>query len=146
MKKIVLIIAVLLMLASSACSARSAMPNEADNADDSLFESITMLDNDVWPANEYTDGLPIPSGTVAWAMLDTAHENCSVNITGIDESSFNDYMALLKQEGFSLIEDVSEKINGQSYVSIGTLLSDNDRWLSVSYIPDMLTLYISFAE
>ena len=33
------------------------------------------------------------------------------------------YMELLKQEGFSVIEDVSEEVKGQDYVSVGTLLS-----------------------
>jgi len=94
--------------------------------------------------NEYTEGLPVPSGTVAWAMLDTEHENCSISIVDIDESSYNEYMELLKQEGFSVIEDVSEEIKGQDYVSISTLLSNDEKGLSISYIPDNLTIYISF--
>ena len=53
-------------------------------------------------------------------------------------------MKLLEQEGFSVIEDVSEEIKGQDYVSIGTLLSNDEKGLSISYIPDNLTIYISF--
>lgn len=115
-----------------------------NNGVDTQSENITMLDEGVWPVNEYTDGLPVPSGTVAWAMLDTEHENCSISIVDIDESSYNEYMELLKQEGFSVIEDVSEEIKGQDYVSIGTLLSNDEKGLSISYIPDNLTIYISF--
>ena len=44
-----------------------------------------MLDEGVWPVNEYTEGLPVPSGTVAWAMLDTEHENCSISIVDMKD-------------------------------------------------------------
>lgn len=50
----------------------------------------------------------------------------------------------MNQEGFSVIENVSEEIGGENYVSIGTILSNNEKWLSISYIPDSLTIYISF--
>lgn len=105
-----------------------------------------MLDEGIWPENEYTEGLPIPPGTVSWATLDTEHENCTVNIVDISETQYNEYMELLKQEGFSVIEKVSEEIKGQDYVSIGTLLSNGEKGLSVSYIPDSFTIYISFEE
>ena len=96
------------------------------------------------PANEYTEGLPVAPDTVAWAALDTEHENCNINLTGISENNYNEYMELLNQEGFSVIENVSEEIGGENYVSIGTILSNNEKWLSISYIPDSLTIYISF--
>ena len=54
------------------------------------------------------------------------------------------YRILLNQEGFSVIENVSEEIEGENYVSIGTLLSNDEKWLSISYIPNSLTIYISF--
>ena len=53
-------------------------------------------------------------------------------------------MEILNQKGFSLIENVSEEIEGENYVSIGTLLSNEEKGLSISYIPDSLTIYISF--
>lgn len=93
-----------------------------------------------------TEGLPVPSGTVGWAMLDTEHENCSISIVDISETDYNDYLELLKQEGFSIIEEVSEEIEGQDYVSIGTLLSNGEKGLSISYIPDNFTIYISFLK
>ena len=55
-------------------------------------------------------------------------------------------MEFLKQEGFSVIEEVSEEIKGQDYVSIGTLLSNGEKGLSISYIPDNFTIYISFLK
>ena len=103
-----------------------------------------MLETGVWPKNTYTDGLPVPAGTVSWAILDTEHENCSINLTDISENDYNEYMEILNQEGFSVIENVSEEIEGENYVSIGTLLSNEEKGLSISYIPDSLTIYISF--
>ena len=51
-------------------------------------------------------------------MLDTEHENCSISIVDISETDYNDYLELLKQEGFSIIEEVSEEIEGQDYVCL----------------------------
>ena len=143
MKKFASIIAVLLMLSLAACSNQDTPPT-ADNSGNTQSESITMLDEGVWPVNEYTEGLPVPTGTVAWAMLDTEHGNCSISISGIEENDYDNYMELLIQDGFSVVEDVSEEIKGQDYVSIGTLLSNGEKGLSISYIPDNLTIYVSF--
>ena len=52
----------------------------------------------------------------------------------------------MKQEGFSIIEEVSEEIEGQDYVSIGTRLSNGEKGLNISYIPDNFTIYISFLK
>ena len=146
MKKYISILAVLLMLSLTACSNLGTTPTGTGNTSNTQSESITMLDEGVWPVNEYTAGLPVPSGTVGWAMLDTEHENCSISIVDISETDYNDYLELLKQEGFSIIEEVSEEIEGQDYVSIGTLLSNGEKGLSISYIPDNFTIYISFLK
>ena len=55
-------------------------------------------------------------------------------------------MELLKQEGFSVIEDTSEEIKGQDYISVGTLLSNGEKGLSISYIPNSFTIYISLVK
>lgn len=145
MKKLVSIIAILLMFSLTACSHQDT-PTGTNNPSNTQSENITMLDDGVWPMNEYTEGLPVPTGTVEWAMLDTEHGNCSISIVNISETEYNDYFELLKQEGFSVIEEVSEKIEGQDYVSIGTLLSNEEKGLSISYIPDNLTIYISLEK
>lgn len=145
MKKLVSVIASLLMLSLAACSGQDTLP-VADNSSISQSQSITMLDEGVWPVNEYTEGLPIPSGTVAWALLDTEHESCGIGIVDIAESDYDNYMKLLEQEGFSVVENVSEEISGQDYASAGTLLSNGEKGLSISYIPDSLTIYISLEE
>ena len=83
---------------------------------------------------------------MSWAALDTEHENCSINLVDISETDYNEYMELLKQEGFSVIEDTSEEIKGQDYVSVGTLLSNGEKGLSISYIPNSFVIYISFIK
>ena len=143
MKKLISAVAILIILALTACSNQTSAPNDNSNASNLLSEGITMLDDDMWPENEYTDGLPVPNGTVAWAMLDTERGNCSINIVDIAENDYNDYMKLLEQNGFSITEGVGEEVNGQDYVSIGTLLSNGEKWLSIGYIPYNLTIYIS---
>lgn len=63
MKKFVSIIAILLMLSLAACSNQDT-PSAADNPSNTQTESNTMLDAGVWPVNEYTEGLPVPSRPV----------------------------------------------------------------------------------
>ena len=146
MKKLVSVIAIIFLLSLTACSSQGTTPNGTDNTSNTQSENITMLDEGVWPVNEYTEGLPVPPGTVAWAMLDTQSGYCSINIEEMSEAEYNDYMDLLKQEGYSVIEEVSEDIKGQNYVSIGTILSNGEKGLSISYIPGNFGIYISFED
>lgn len=142
MKKLIPIIMAVLMLSLAACS--NQVPADTGNSSNTQSENITMLDEGVWPVNEYTEGLPVPNGTVLWAMIDNEHQNCSINIADMSETDYKNYLDLLKQNGFSVIEEVSEEIKGQDYVSIGTLLSNSEKGLSISYVPNSLTIYISF--
>ena len=146
MKKLIPILAVLLVLSLVACSNQDTTSNNAGTTSNTQSENITMLDEGVWPVNEYTEGLPVPPGTVAWAMLDTQSGYCSINIEEMSEAEYTDYMDLLKQEGYSVIEEVSEEIKGQNYVSIGTILSNGEKGLSISYIPGNFSIYISFED
>ena len=77
MKKFISVIAIMLMLALTACSNKETPPT-TDNSGNTQSDSVTMLEEGVWPENEYTEGLPIPLGTVSWAMLDTEHGYCSI--------------------------------------------------------------------
>ena len=136
MKKWILVF-VLLIALLTACS------NRTETTADAPPQAYTQLDEGVWPVNAYTDGLPVPPGTVAWAMLDAEHKNCSIGIEDIAESEFDDYLNRLKQAGFSVVEDVSEKIKGQDYVSVGAILSNGEKGVSVSYVPGNLAIYIT---
>ena len=136
MKKSIWVIVLLIALVLTACS------NQTETTADAL-QAYTQLTEGVWPVNAYTDGLPVPAGTVAWAMLDAEHKNCSIGIEDIAESEFDDYLNRLKQAGFSVVEDVSEKIKGQDYISIGTILSNGEKSVSVSYVPGNMAIYIT---
>ena len=144
MKKYISVLAIIFIISLAACSNQNTSSTPTSNENNTQSNSVTKLDEGVWPANEYTEGLPVAPGTVAWATLDTEHENCNINLTGISDDDYSEYMEVLNQEGFSVIENVSEEIEEGNYVSIGTLLSNEDKWLSISYIPDSLTIYISF--
>ena len=144
MKKYISVLAIMLTISLTACSNQDISSAPADNGSNTPSNSVSILEEGVWPANEYTEGLPIPPGTVTWATLDAEHENCSVNLADISETDYNEYIEALKQGGFSIAEDVSEEIEGQDYVSIGTLLSNEEKWIAISYIPDSFTIYISF--
>ena len=136
MKKSILVFILLLALLT-ACS------NRTETSVDAPPQAYTQLDEGVWPVNAYTDGLPVPSGTVAWAMIDAERNHCSVGIEDIAESEFDDYLNRLKQAGFSVVEDVSEKIKGQDCVSVGAILSNGEKGVSVSYVPGNLAIYIT---
>ncbi len=144
MKKYIYVLAIMLTISLAACSKQNISSAPADNRSNAPSNSVTTLEEGVWPNNEYTEGLPVPPGTVAWATLDAEQENCSVNLTDISETDYNEYIEVLKQAGFSVVENVAEEIKGEDYVSIGTLMSSEEKWLSISYIPDSFIIYISF--
>ena len=137
MKKSILMIVLLLALILTACS------NRTETSVDAPPQAYTQLDEGVWPVNAYTVGLPVPPGTVAWVMIDAERNHCSVGIEDIAESEVDDYLNRLKQAGFSVVEDVSEKIKGQDYVSVGAILSNGEKGVSVSYVPGNLAIYIT---
>lgn len=139
MKKTILLLAMLLTISLSACSNQDLSPAPADEG----TQPVATLEAGVWPANAYTQGLPVPPGTVAWATLDAEQGNCCVNLTDVGETEYEEYIETLKQEGFSVVENVSEQIQGQDYVSIGTLYLKEDKWISISYMPDSFMIYIS---
>lgn len=139
MKKTILLLAMLLTISLSACSNQDLSPAPADDG----TQPVATLEAGVGPANAYTQGLPVPPGTVAWATLDAEQGNCCVNLTDVGETEYEEYIETLKQEGFSVVENVSEQIQGQDYVSIGTLFLKEDKWISISYMPDSFMIYIS---
>jgi len=144
MKKI--LFALLMMLTLPACSSQTAIPADTKTTENTQTENGTIVDEGVWPVNTYTDGLPVPPGTVSWSLLDTEHENCSIHLADISETDYDNYMELLKQEGFSAIADTSEESKGKNNTSIGTLLSNGEKGLSISYIPNNFIIYISFVK
>lgn len=139
MKHRTFILLIVLILSLTACSKETLTP-----AIPPASETITQLDEGVWPVNEYTAGLPVPSGTVQWAMLDHAHPNCSIHLTDCSETAYRHYMNLLQQAGYSVVEEVSESISEQGDRSMNTLLSNGEKGLSISYLSNAVTIYIAF--
>ena len=146
MKKRMLSLVTILVCFLCACSNPQVSPASTGSTGSASSAPPAALEEEVWPVNEYTQNLPVPPGAVAWATLDTERQYCGVSLTGMGQSDFDSYLDLLKQEGFSPLEELSEEVKGQDYVSIGALLSDGETCLSLSYIPDQLTLYITFAD
>lgn len=134
--------AALLAPALSGCG-RQGIPAEAESH--AQPQGTVALAPGEWPQNAYTEGLPVPPGAVDWAVLDMEWGNCSVSLVGVDETGYEDYMEALQQAGFSLVETRREEIRGQGYVAAGSLLSDGETWLSISYMPDRCTVYIALA-
>ena len=110
------------------------------------YAPMGIFYTDVWPVNTFTDGLPVPPGTVSWAAFDEEHQSLAVNLTDMTETDYADYMKLLQQEGFIVVEETSENIKRQDYISIGTILSSGKKNLSIAYIPGNFAIYISFVE
>lgn len=137
MKKLASVLAFLLLFSLTACAAQTA--------GDAGVEVIgmTVLSSGEWPKNAYTQGLPAPSGKVSWTTVDAEQNRCGINVTEIDENGYQDYCGELAQAGFSVLQTVSEEIVGQDTVSTGTLYSNGEKSLSISYIPGSLTIYIS---
>ena len=140
MKKIIFVIAVILSLTLTGCSNENSEVNPNNNSS----ENIVKLDEGVWPENEYTEELPTPPGTVNRALLNETKKYCAVFLVDLTDDEYNAYMELLKRNGFSPVEEVSENVKEQDYISVGTVLSNGEKALSISYIPGNLGIYISF--
>lgn len=97
-------------------------------------------------AGEFAETISQILGAGSWAAFDEEHQSLAVNLTDMSETDYEDYMKLLQQEGFTVVEETSENIKGQNYISIGTLLSNGEKNLSISYIPGNFGIYISFVE
>jgi predicted small secreted protein len=140
MKKIIFVIAVILSLTLAGCLNEESGINSDTNSTD----SIVTLNEGIWPENEYTEELPTPPGTVNRALLNETKKYCAVFLVDLTDEEYNTYMGLLKQHGFSEAEEVSEDVKGHDYTSTGTILSNGEKALSISYIPGNLGIYISF--
>ena len=90
MKKYISVFTIMVMIFLAACSNQNTSSTPTSNENNTQSNSVTKLDEGVWPANEYTEGLPVAPGTVAWATLDTEHENCNINLTDISENDYNE--------------------------------------------------------
>lgn len=144
MKKLLsIIVALIFMFTLAACSDHLDAPESSNDSDNTtLPEHITMTQDGVWPENDYTEGLPVPLGTIEWVMLDSEQNICSISITDLNEGSYQEYMQDLSELGFSEVESVSEEIKAEGYVSVGTILSNGTKSLSIAYADEKMSIYI----
>lgn len=142
-KVFALAIASLLLFSLVACSDQKDISETSKDTGNSAGQgNITMLEDSVWPDNEYTEGLPIPDGTVAWVMFDSENEYCSINIENMSQAEYDKYIQALADLGFVEVESVSEEIEGEDYVSVGTIFSNGEKSLSIAYADENFGIYI----
>lgn len=101
-------------------------------------EQLIQLKNR-WPENEYTASLPVPPGNVSWAMEDSERGTCSVQLLSVNEADFDDFYKALQTAGFQEIE----QLEGERMASVGTLLSDGNRTVSLAYSGQTLVITLS---
>lgn len=135
-----IVLCVIMTLALTACSATKPDGITVENSLENLPESVILIDDGKWPENEYTLDVPIPSGTVGWIMMDHTRETCSIQIEQMSKTQFDKYYKLLQNEGFAVIERTEEEIAGQRYISIGTVLSNGSRSVSLAYADGVLMM------
>lgn len=140
MKKILtIILCTILALALAACSAQRPDNIPIENSGETPPDSVTVPESGVWPENEYTQGLPIPPGSVSWTMLDTAHQSCGIQISDISREQFDAYYQQLLDSGFAEIE----KVQGDGkYISLGSLISDGSKSISFAFSESVLMMSI----
>lgn len=139
MKRIlILIICLLFVVSLGACSAKRPPNITTGNANSVLPDSILFSSEEVWPDNTYTQNIPTPPGTVSWVMLHSEKESCSIRIDGITKSQFGVYYKQLLNAGYAEIKKISEP----GYISIGTLLSDGRKSISLAYSESVFMMTI----
>lgn len=141
MKKAILISSLILMMLT-ACTNQTGNDSIKDNS--TLPDHITVVQEDKWPENDYTSGLPVPGGKIEWVMVDAKSNMCSISVTELDEAQYQTFMQGIADLGFSVQHSVSEDVKGEGYTSFNTLLSNGEKNLSIAYGNRNLTLAISF--
>ena len=106
MKKIIFVIAVILSLTLTGCSNEESGINSDTNSTD----RIVTLNEGIWPENEYTEELPTPPGTVNRALLNETKKYCAVFLIDLTDEEYNSYIEILKQQGFTITEEVCEDV------------------------------------
>ena len=109
---------------------------------ESFPDSITFIDDGTWPENDFTKDIPAPQGSVSWGILDSENESCSIQIAEITKARFDAYYKNLLSSGYNEIEKVEEETKGQSYISIGTIISNESKSISLAYTESVLMMTI----
>ena len=138
----VIALCIILVVSLAACTAERPANIKTENSSCTIPDSITFSDDGIWPDNEYTRGIPTPPGTIGWDMLDSEKENCSIQINGMTKAQFDSYYEQLLDSGYTEIEKVKEEVKGQGYISIGTIISNGSKSISLAYAESVLMMTI----
>lgn len=143
MKRFIAVILCILIAASlAACSAVKPNDIQIHNSWESFPDSITFIDDGTWPENDFTEDIPVPVGSVSWVVLDSKNESCNIQIAEITKAQFDAYYKNLLSSGYNEIEKVEEETKGQSYISIGTIISNESKSISLAYTESVLMMTI----
>ena len=148
MKRGIVLLALLMLCLLTACGSKNTLKAASLIRDNTGIDpdSFVYLDAGVWPENEYTEELPVPPGTVNTAYIDTTNEFCVVMLNEVSDADFDNYIAELENNKFSQIENVDEEIEGEGYISTGTLYSNGTTSVSMSLADGTLGMYIVIVE
>lgn len=141
MKIVVFVVALLLILLCVICFSHTANPGE-EFASAPSSENITVLDDAVWPVNEYTGGLPVLPGKVEQAQIDTEKKECSIILADISDADYISYVDHLTKAGFSVTEDTTTENDNQNYFSVGQALSNGEKKVSVCHESNRISIRI----
>ncbi len=117
---------------------QSRAPLETTPSDPEPPASVAVLEN-LWPENGLTESIPVPPGTVSWAMEDEQKGICAVQLLSVGEKAFEEYYEALQSSGYQEIEQVE----GEPQISIGTLLSDGEKTVSLAYSGQTLVITLT---
>ena len=140
---LILVLATVMVFSITACGQKKPENIPTLEAQSTVPESVKIDETGTWPENVYTDGIPRPDGVIQWSIVDSAHETCGISIRGISKKNVNHYMDQLQEAGFQKISKAEETIKGEGYISLGTLYSDGNKAISLSFSEPALMLTVS---
>ena len=141
-KTFAIALCIILVVSFTACSAERPSNITTENSNGTIPDFISFSDDGIWPDNEYTQDIPTPPGTIGWVMLDAEKNNCSIQIDGMTKAQFDSYYEKLLDSGYIEIEKVEEQVKGQGYISIGTIVSNGSKSISLAYAESALMMTI----
>lgn len=141
-KTVAIMLCVVIVLLLTACSTEKPNGITVEDSLKEFPESVTFIDDGKWPENEYTQDIPVPPGTVGWVMLDQIRQTCGIQINDMVKAQFDSYYEALQNAGFAVIEKVEEEVGGQDYISIGTVLSNGNKSVSLAYADGVLMMTV----
>lgn len=140
MQNVMVAIFVMVILLTS-CSSESKRQSKKEES--SFPDYITVIEDGIWPQNDYTKDIPVPPGNVIRVYIDTQHQCCTINMDDVSEVEYIDYITQLKEDGFTEIWGKSEEIENEDYTSTVAILSNNTQSLSIAYTKDSFGIYIT---